>query len=506
MAADSQNTAARVARSALLIVQNGLRWGPAHFKLCIHFLQARSKRFNLFLLACDSCALFLVLSVLFQKLIQQHRVHCVVPHGIDFAVLIAHHQVGVHLGYFLGNQTELRRAFAVALVVKAHRLKRQDRFAGLVHRFNLMLEPPRGTLCAQLPCGIYNDWYGRVHCLNPANVADKTTVVHVRTCKIPTDTDNVIGVSDAGAGIYAQADVEVAARYVAERSSTDRRVVVAARIAERLRTNGGVFAAGDVVLERSRTDGGVFAAGSITSKRQKTSGRVVGAGSVAEERNITICRVPVARGVAKECFKTGGRIAAASAIVHQRLLAVGSVEAAGGVGKKRLKTIGRVIRGGVRRQGAPTKGGVAEAADAAQQRIHTHRGVVVASDVAKEGECTIGRVVTAGIVKGKRVYSIGCVTRAGSIEQKRCSTGGRVVVCGVEIKRSSTNSGIEAAGGDTRQRKCTNCCIPNARGETPKSVVPLRSGEVGITSVRRRDNGLCCLWDDKAGQQERNEK
>src|SRR5204863_305768 len=226
------------------------------------------------------------------------------------------------------------------------------------------------------------------HCLNPANVADKTTVVHVRTCKIPTDTDNVIGVSDAGAGIYAQADVEVADRYVAERSSTDRRVVVAARIAERLRTNGGVFAAGDIVLERSRTDG----------------------------------------------------------------------------------------------------------------------GVVVASDVAKKGECTIGRVVTAGIVKGKRVYSIGCVTRAGSIEQKRCSTGGRVVVCGVEIKRSSTNSGIEAASGDTRQRKCTNCCIPNARGETPKSVVPLRSGEVGIASIGLRDNGLCCLWDDKAGQQERNDK
>src|SRR5256885_15935267 len=71
-----------------------------------------------------------------------------------------------------------------------------------------------------------------------------TTVVHVRTCKVPTDTNNVTGVSDALAGICAQADVEVAARYVAERSSTDRRVVVAVQIAERLRTNGGVFEIG----------------------------------------------------------------------------------------------------------------------------------------------------------------------------------------------------------------------------------------------------------------------
>src|SRR5205823_4371166 len=140
----------------------------------------------------------------------------------------------------------------------------------------------------------------------------------------------------------------------------------------------------------------------------------------------------------------------------------------------------------------------------ANERLIASGRVSATFGVAKEGECTIGCVLVAGFVKGKRVYSIGSVVVAASIEQKRCSTGGRVVVCGVEIKRSSTNSGIEAAGGDTRQRKCTNCCIPNARGETPKSVVPLRSGEVGIASIGRRDNGLCCLWDDKAGQQERN--
>ena len=27
--------------------------------------------------------------------------------GVDFAVLVAHHQVRIHFGYFLGNQTKL---------------------------------------------------------------------------------------------------------------------------------------------------------------------------------------------------------------------------------------------------------------------------------------------------------------------------------------------------------------------------------------------------------------
>jgi hypothetical protein len=58
----------------------------------------------------------------------------------------------------------------------------------------------------------------------------------------------------------------------------------------------------------------------------------------------------------------------------------------------------------------------------------------------------------------------------------------------VKIKRSSTNSGVEVAGGDAKQRKRTNCCVPNAQGDSLKSVVPLRSGEVRIASIWWRDN------------------
>jgi hypothetical protein len=48
-----------------------------------------------------------------------------------FRHFISHDEIGIHLGYFLRNQTELQRVCVVAFVVKCHRLKRQDRFAAL---------------------------------------------------------------------------------------------------------------------------------------------------------------------------------------------------------------------------------------------------------------------------------------------------------------------------------------------------------------------------------------
>jgi len=67
----------------------------------------------------------------FEELVEQHRVHRVVAHGVNVAVLIAHHQGGIYLRYFFGNKAELWSIFLVTLVVKDHWLKRQNRFAGL---------------------------------------------------------------------------------------------------------------------------------------------------------------------------------------------------------------------------------------------------------------------------------------------------------------------------------------------------------------------------------------
>src|SRR5207248_7408942 len=67
-----------------------------------------------------------------------------IAHGIDFAIVIAHHQIWIHLSYFFGDQAKLRRALAVALVLEGHWFKSQNSFAGLIHRFYLLLKSLRG--------------------------------------------------------------------------------------------------------------------------------------------------------------------------------------------------------------------------------------------------------------------------------------------------------------------------------------------------------------------------
>ena len=72
---------------------------------CLLF-KTRSERLYCFLLLRDRGLEVLVqllnLAVFFEKLVKQHRVHRFIADGVDFAVLVAHHQVWVHLGHFLG--------------------------------------------------------------------------------------------------------------------------------------------------------------------------------------------------------------------------------------------------------------------------------------------------------------------------------------------------------------------------------------------------------------------
>src|SRR5207249_8747970 len=209
----------------------------------------------------------------FQKLVEQHRVDRVVAHGVNLALLVAHDQVRVHLGHFLGDQTKLRRVFSVALVMKRHRLKRQDGFAGSIRRFNLLFEPPRRAERAKLAVGVYQDWYGICVCgCNPTNVADKAAEAHVRTGR--PDSNNVTGCSDPITGTIAQ---------------------------------GGIAAAVDAVFESTLTNGCTLAAGGVVFERILTNGRV-GDASVGKERSITHGSVLAASIIAIERFLTDGGI------------------------------------------------------------------------------------------------------------------------------------------------------------------------------------------------------
>jgi len=62
------------------------------------------------------------------------------------------------------------------------------------------------------------------------------------------------------------------------------------------------------------------------------------------------------------------------------------------------------------------------------------------------------------------------------------------------------NSGVEAASGDAKQRKRTNCCVPYARGESLKGVVPRSSGEVGIAPRGWRVDRLRVFDERKADE------
>ena len=72
--------------------------------------------------------------MLFQELIEQHRVHRFVAHGVDLSLRVTSHQSGVHLGHLLSHEAKLRDALGVKLVLvtESHRFQREDCFARLI--------------------------------------------------------------------------------------------------------------------------------------------------------------------------------------------------------------------------------------------------------------------------------------------------------------------------------------------------------------------------------------
>ena len=64
----------------------------------------------------------------FQELVQQHRIHCFIPHGVSLALFIARDQVGIHFLYFFGDKAELRNLIRIKLVLvtEGHRLQAKE--------------------------------------------------------------------------------------------------------------------------------------------------------------------------------------------------------------------------------------------------------------------------------------------------------------------------------------------------------------------------------------------
>src|SRR6266498_3506068 len=390
----------------------------------------------------------------FEELIEQHRVHCVVAHGVDLAVLFAHHQVGVHRSHFLSDQTKLRRVFGVALVVEHHWLERQDRFASFVHWLDLLLEPARGADRAKRAGGVDQYWYGiDVLRLYAANVADKAAVAHVRTRHSEANTDNVTGVSYSAASRNAQGRVLDAGGVVKER----------------VKSGGRVGIANDVVRERRIAGGRVLGTFCVGKKCERSISSVVGADGITRERINTGGRIITAFGVAKKRIRTGGRVAVAGGIVLERRITVGRIAKAGGVVQERLNTGGRV----------------AAAFGVARKRIKTVGRVAGAGGVAQERERSICRVADAGRVGKKRERSVGGVLGARGVAQESPGASGCILVCRVEQQRAGTDTCAEAAVGKAQERIYTVCRIVDAGGTAKKGTLPLCRVAAGITAVGR---------------------
>jgi hypothetical protein len=103
-----RNATAGWSSAALLIVSHQLRRRSAHFDLIADLLHNGSQRFDLLLLLRDFrpkllllirklslevLSLFFHPAVLFEELVEQHRVHRFVANGEDFPFGVAHHQV-----------------------------------------------------------------------------------------------------------------------------------------------------------------------------------------------------------------------------------------------------------------------------------------------------------------------------------------------------------------------------------------------------------------------------
>src|SRR5437667_872383 len=157
---------------------------------------------------CDAHLLLLKFTMLLEELVEQHRVHRFVAHGINLAIGIARDQIGIYLFYFLGYQPKLRDTSRVKLflVAKRDRFEREDNFTGLIHRLDLVFEPLRGDDGAEMTVGIddypYASSDGR-----PTNAGDK----RMRLSSFCANAD-VIGL--ASFTLVANIDVVTAGREI----------------------------------------------------------------------------------------------------------------------------------------------------------------------------------------------------------------------------------------------------------------------------------------------------
>jgi hypothetical protein len=116
----------------LIDVLNRLRRGFAQFNLCTDFLdlplQISKGSLEILILLDNHRFQFLNFAVLFEELIEQHRVYLIVAYAVGFAFLITKHQVRVDLFHVLGHKAKLGLSIRInlLLVMETDRFESED--------------------------------------------------------------------------------------------------------------------------------------------------------------------------------------------------------------------------------------------------------------------------------------------------------------------------------------------------------------------------------------------
>ena len=229
--------------------------------------------------------------MLFQELIEQHRVHRFVAHRVRLALLVARHQIGVHLFHFLGHEAELRDAFRIKLflVAEGDRFEREDCFARLAHWLDCFLEACRGSSDAEPAICAYHH-LAAIHG-DARDARDKGGGLG----SLRADADPVRLARDTG---VADIDIVTARREINASSSAYGDVAAAGRVVEkRIEPAGRVAVTDGIAKECPKTAGGILTADRVANKRRKTGGCVAIAARVTPERIQASGRVTVADSV-----------------------------------------------------------------------------------------------------------------------------------------------------------------------------------------------------------------
>ncbi len=137
-----KNASVAPSQLPLLIIDDDLPRRLVKFHFVAHFLNELSLLFQFRFENLYFLLLRLNHAVLFEKFIEQHRVDRFIPDSVRLTFSITSYQVWIDLLHLLSYEAKLWDPIRIelALIVKRHWFQAKDRFARLIHRFDLILE------------------------------------------------------------------------------------------------------------------------------------------------------------------------------------------------------------------------------------------------------------------------------------------------------------------------------------------------------------------------------